>query len=80
MKQYNNSDKKLKEIFDKWIENKDEADKSKEYGNQIKSKLYKNHDNKILKQIWESRDILTKKSIWSVGGDEIGRASCRERV
>ena len=69
MKQYNNSDKKLKEIFEKWIENKDEADKSKEYGDQIKSKLYKNHDNKILKQIWESRDILTKKSIWSVGGD-----------
>ncbi len=69
MKKYNNSDKKLEELFEKWIENKNDADKSKEYGDQIKSKLYKNHDNKILKQIWESRDILTKKSIWSVGGD-----------
>jgi len=69
MRQYNNSDNKFQEIFEKWIKNKDDADKSKEYGDHIKSILENNHDNKVLKQIWESRDILTKKSIWSVGGD-----------
>ena len=69
MKQYDGSNEKLKILFKKWIENKDDADKSKEYGDQIKSILKKNHDKNILRQIWESKDILTKKSIWSVGGD-----------
>lgn len=59
----------LKEAFNGWLENKDDADKSKEYGNKIKSLLEKNHENDMLNKIWESRDILTKKSIWSVGGD-----------
>jgi pyruvate-ferredoxin/flavodoxin oxidoreductase len=69
MKQYDGSNEKLKILFKNWIENKDDADNSKEYGDQIKSILKKNHDNNILRQIWESKDILTKKSIWSVGGD-----------
>ena len=59
----------LKEIFNGWLENKNDADKSKEYGNKIKLLLKKNHDDDMLNKIWESRDILTKKSIWSVGGD-----------
>ncbi|MEA3457708.1 MAG: thiamine pyrophosphate-dependent enzyme, partial [Candidatus Thermoplasmatota archaeon] len=59
----------LKEAFNGWLENKGDADKSKEYGNKIKLLLEKNHDGDILNHIWESRDILTKKSIWSVGGD-----------
>jgi len=59
----------LKEVFNGWLENKDDADKSKEYGNKIKLLLKKNHDGDMLNKIWESRDILTKKSIWSVGGD-----------
>jgi pyruvate-ferredoxin/flavodoxin oxidoreductase len=59
----------LKEVFNGWLENKDDADKSKEYGNKIKLLLKKNHDDDMLNKIWESRDILTKKSIWSVGGD-----------
>jgi pyruvate-ferredoxin/flavodoxin oxidoreductase len=69
MNEYKDSNHKLKETFENWIKNKDDADKSKFYGDQIKIILEKKHDNKILKQIWESRDILTKKSIWSVGGD-----------
>jgi len=59
----------LKEVFNGWLENKDDAEKSREYGNKIKSLLEKKHDGDILNHIWESRDILTKKSIWSVGGD-----------
>jgi pyruvate-ferredoxin/flavodoxin oxidoreductase len=58
-----------KEAFERWLENKDNADGSKEWGNKIKAALEKNHSDKILNQIWESKKMLTKKSIWSVGGD-----------
>jgi len=58
-----------KESFEKWLENKDDAEGSKEWGNKIKAHLEKNHTDEILNQIWENRTILTKKSIWSVGGD-----------
>jgi pyruvate-ferredoxin/flavodoxin oxidoreductase len=46
-----------------------DAEKSKTYGDQIKSLLQDHHEEPLLNQIWEARDILTKKSIWSVGGD-----------
>jgi pyruvate-ferredoxin/flavodoxin oxidoreductase len=58
-----------KEAFEKWLEFKDDADGSKEWGNKIKTALEKNHSDKILNQIWDGRTMLTKKSIWSVGGD-----------
>ncbi|KYK22816.1 pyruvate-flavodoxin oxidoreductase [Thermoplasmatales archaeon SG8-52-2] len=58
-----------KEVFEKWLENKDNADGSKEWGNKIKEHLENNHSDEILNQIWEYRRLLTKKSIWSVGGD-----------
>ena len=64
-----NASGELKEAFKGWLENKDDADGSKEYGNKIKSLLKNNHGDELLNQIWESRTILTKKSIWSVGGD-----------
>jgi pyruvate-ferredoxin/flavodoxin oxidoreductase len=59
----------LKEAFEGWLENKNNADGSKEYGNKIKSLIKNNHSDNLLNQIWESRTLLTKKSIWSVGGD-----------
>jgi len=58
-----------KDAFEKWLENKDNAEGSKEWGNKIKAVLEKNHSDKILNQIWEERTMLTKKSIWAVGGD-----------
>ncbi len=58
-----------KDMFAGWLENKDNAEKSKEYGNKIKSLIKENHGDELLNQIWESKDMLTKKSIWSVGGD-----------
>jgi len=60
---------KVKDAFAGWLENKDNAEKSKEYGNKIKSLLKENHGDELLNQIWESKDMFTKKSIWSVGGD-----------
>ncbi len=59
----------LKEAFNGWLENKDDAEKSKDYGDKIKSLLKENHDDDLLNQIWESHNLLTKRSIWSVGGD-----------
>jgi len=59
----------LKEAFENWLENKDSAEGSKEYGNKIKSLLKNNHSDDLLNQIWESKTLLTKNSIWSVGGD-----------
>jgi len=59
----------LKESFSLWLQNTHDAEKSKEYGDKIKSLLEKNHSDALLSHIWEMRDMLTKKSIWSVGGD-----------
>ena len=59
----------LKEVFNGWLENMEDAEKSKEYGDKIKTLIENNHDSDTLNEIWESRDMLTKKSIWSVGGD-----------
>ena len=59
----------LKDAFTGWLQNMHDAEKSKEFGESIKTLLEKNHHEELLNQIWESRDMLTKKSIWSVGGD-----------
>ncbi|RLF36231.1 MAG: pyruvate:ferredoxin (flavodoxin) oxidoreductase, partial [Thermoplasmata archaeon] len=62
----------LRDIFSMWLENRHDPNKSKEYGDQIKSMLEeleeKNKSN-VLREIWESRDLLTKISVWAVGGD-----------
>ena len=59
----------LEEAFNGWLENKDDAEKSKEFGDKIKAMLKENHNDDLSNEIWESRNMLTKKSIWSVGGD-----------
>ncbi|MCJ7570712.1 MAG: pyruvate:ferredoxin (flavodoxin) oxidoreductase, partial [Candidatus Thermoplasmatota archaeon] len=63
-----NTSGELKEAFTKWVENKDSAEGSKEWGDKIKELLKNNHSDKTLNEIWELRTILTKKSIWAVGG------------
>ncbi len=59
----------LKEALTNWLEQKDNAEGSKEWGDKIKKLLKNNHSDKTLNEIWESKTMLTKKSIWSVGGD-----------
>jgi len=59
----------LQEAFTGWLENKDDAEKSKEYGDTIKKLIENKHDDKLINEIWLAKDMLTKKSIWSVGGD-----------
>ena len=58
-----------KDYFENWLNGMNDADKSREYGDKIKSFLNNNHNDEILNEIWESKEMLTKKSIWSVGGD-----------
>jgi pyruvate-ferredoxin/flavodoxin oxidoreductase len=59
----------LKDAFTGWVQNMYDVEKSREFGEKIKTFLEKNHSDELLNQIWESRDMLTKKSIWAVGGD-----------
>jgi len=60
----------LKEALQAWIENKDDGEKSKEYGERIKELLEKEKtQDEVLNKIWEMRDLLVKKSIWIIGGD-----------
>jgi len=59
----------LKNAFSGWLKNMHDAEKSKEYGDKIKSLLKERHDGFLLGEIWQAKDMFTKKSIWSVGGD-----------
>ncbi|GAB6886863.1 pyruvate:ferredoxin (flavodoxin) oxidoreductase [Desulfothermus okinawensis JCM 13304] len=59
----------LKEAFIGWLENKDDAEKSREYAEQIKEELPMQMDHPILNTIWDMEDLLVKKSFWIFGGD-----------
>ncbi len=59
----------LQAAFDAWLQTRYDPQKSKEYGDKIKSLLEHNHTAGIFKEIWELRSLLTKTSIWAVGGD-----------
>ncbi|WP_320170882.1 pyruvate:ferredoxin (flavodoxin) oxidoreductase [Maridesulfovibrio sp.] len=53
-----------------WIENKDDAEQSLEYGTQLRELLAVEADtHELLLEIEEQEDIFTKKSIWCFGGD-----------
>jgi pyruvate-ferredoxin/flavodoxin oxidoreductase len=58
----------LKEAFQEWLDNKDDAAASKVAADKI-IPLLEGSDNPILKEIYEKRDQLVKKSIWILGGD-----------
>ena len=65
----NKGSDELRELFKNWLENKDDAEKSKEYGDKIKTLLKDTHNDELLNEIWKSRTLFTKRSIWAVGGD-----------
>jgi len=53
-----------------WLENTENAEKSKEYGDQIRIELAKIEEKSdLLVSIRENADLYTKKSIWVFGGD-----------
>ena len=57
-----------KALFTEWLENKEDADKSRELADKILAAL-EGCDNPICKQVYELGHYLTKRSHWIIGGD-----------
>lgn len=64
-------DGNVKEIFTKWLENKDSGEDSKEASKAVLDLLdnYDYTDDKLMRGIFDKKDFLIKRSIWSIGGD-----------
>ncbi|MCX6665012.1 MAG: pyruvate:ferredoxin (flavodoxin) oxidoreductase [Euryarchaeota archaeon] len=60
---------KLKDACSAWLEHMNDVEKSRLYGDMIKTLLKDASKDQLLQQIWDACDLLTKKSIWAVGGD-----------
>lgn len=52
-----------------WLENKEDADGSKKYGEEILAALSDAPEHPVFDEIWDMNDMLTKKSVWVIGGD-----------
>ena len=67
--------KELKQAFQGWLENMNDADKSREYGHKIEGVIEKylldsrGAVNELILDISDMGDLLVKKSIWVFGGD-----------
>jgi pyruvate-ferredoxin/flavodoxin oxidoreductase len=61
--------KNFKAVMSEWLENKDDAVKSREFGDQLKMLLMEPVAHPILDEIDSMSDLLTKKSHWIFGGD-----------
>ncbi|NGX62926.1 MAG: Pyruvate synthase [Candidatus Anoxychlamydiales bacterium] len=60
----------LKNLFNEWLDNFDEGEKTFELFEQIEPLLEKDKDKtETLKKIEVSKDLLVKPSIWMIGGD-----------
>ncbi|MBI4620802.1 MAG: pyruvate:ferredoxin (flavodoxin) oxidoreductase [Desulfobacterales bacterium] len=67
--------KELKQAFQGWLENMNDADKSREYGHKIEEVIEKHlldsrgAVDELILDISDMSDLLVKKSIWVFGGD-----------
>ena len=52
-----------------WLENQDDAEKSREYGDQVRDLVCTCHGSELLREIAGMDDLFTKKSVWIFGGD-----------
>ena len=59
----------LKELFEQWLENKDDGELTHELSKEIKPKLSKANDNENVAEIERLKQYLTKRSQWVFGGD-----------
>ncbi|GAB6177546.1 pyruvate:ferredoxin (flavodoxin) oxidoreductase [Desulfobaculum senezii] len=59
----------LKETMQNWLDNKDDADLSKKYGDQLRGQLCEVAPTALLDEIFSMEDLFTKKSFWVFGGD-----------
>ncbi len=60
----------LKEAMQGWLDNMNDADKSREYGDIMRAELPAQvGSDALLGSILEMQDLFTKKSVWIIGGD-----------
>ncbi len=62
-------DQPVKEALAGWLENRDDAQKSREYGDRLKALLPDRADNELLAEIHGMARLYTKKSYWAFLGD-----------
>ncbi|BBD10015.1 pyruvate:ferredoxin (flavodoxin) oxidoreductase [Desulfovibrio ferrophilus] len=59
----------LKEAMTGWLENKDNAEESKTFGDQMRDLICVAAPSELLEEILSMDDLFTKKSSWIFGGD-----------
>lgn len=59
----------LKEAMQNWLEYKNDAQKSRQYGDLVKNLMVQEGPHALLDEIWSLEDLFTKKSVWCIGGD-----------
>ena len=59
----------LKEAMQGWLDNRDDAELSKTYGDKVRSLLCEVSPTPLLEDIFGMEDLFTKKSMWIFGGD-----------
>jgi len=61
----------LKEALKGWLDNKEDAEGSRKYGEMIMANL-EGFDSPLAHELWHMDDLFTKKSVWIFGGDGWG--------
>ncbi len=61
----------LKEALQGWLDNKEDAEGSRKYGEQIIAHL-DGFESPLAADLWDMDDLYTKKSVWIFGGDGWG--------
>ena len=61
----------LKEALQGWLDNKNDAEGSRKYGEMIMA-LLEGFDSPLAHELWHMDDLFTKKSVWIFGGDGWG--------
>ncbi|MBQ7606960.1 MAG: pyruvate:ferredoxin (flavodoxin) oxidoreductase [Desulfovibrionaceae bacterium] len=63
-----NAPAELKAACQEWLDNKDDAKLSREFGEKVVANLGE-YDSKLASELYMSEDLFTKKSVWIFGGD-----------
>ena len=61
----------LKAALQGWLDNRDDPEGSRKYGELILASL-DGFDSPLAQELWEMDDLYTKKSVWILGGDGWG--------
>ncbi len=62
-------DEELKDAMEDWLDNKDNGDLSKVYGQKMELLLASRELDPLLETIYDMADTFVKKSVWAFGGD-----------